>query len=211
MALSSVISRPALESCLSSFSFSLAQVEHLYQFLLLVEQWNLSHGLLARGELPRLLDRHLVDSLSLSSFLPASGAGIDLGSGNGFPALVLAILHPSLNFTLTESNQKKARFLRYVIHRLMLSHVVVYSDRIESLTNASTFTFATSRAFSSLLNSCHYLSPLLSSGGKFFAMKGFHVEHDLSEFSSSSVAGLYSSPEIHVVSPESKIILLTRQ
>ncbi|NGZ26022.1 MAG: 16S rRNA (guanine(527)-N(7))-methyltransferase RsmG [Magnetococcales bacterium] len=171
----------------------------------------MSHGLLSRGEVPRLLDRHLLDSLSLSSFLPASGSGLDLGSGNGFPALVLSILHPSLFFVLAESNQKKARFLRYVVHRLGLSHVTVHGDRIENLPISSPFTFSTSRAFASLMDSCRYLSPLLVSGGQFFAMKGFHVEHELEELSSSSVSQIFSIPVVHSISPESKIVILTRQ
>jgi 16S rRNA (guanine527-N7)-methyltransferase len=93
--------------------------------------------LISRPSVAELWDRHIVDSAQLFSFCPAEAQHwVDLGSGGGFPGLVIAILaqelRPSLRLTLVEADQRKATFLRQAAQSLGLS-VSVRCDRIESL------------------------------------------------------------------------------
>lgn len=80
----------------------------------LLLKWNPVINLVAPSTLTDLWKRHFLDSAQLAPLLPQKGDIIDLGSGGGFPALVLAILRPELTFTLVESDQRKAAFLREV-------------------------------------------------------------------------------------------------
>lgn len=187
------------------------QVATLASYLLLLEKWNPSHGLLATQEIPRLFDRHLIDSASLAPLLPEQGQGIDFGSGNGFPAMVLAVIRPDLQFQLCESNQKKCRFLHYAVQNLGLSHCTLHEGRIEQLPEAPRYAFATSRAFASLLDNGRLAHPLLAAGGSLLVMKGFHVEPDLAIFADSVIAQHYLPPVAHLVSRESTIIQLTKR
>ena len=80
---------------------------------------------------------------------------IDLGSGAGFPAVIIKILKPDLDVTLVESNGKKASFLKYAIHILKLTGIIPINGRIEKITEdikALGFDMITSRAMTNLEN-----------------------------------------------------------
>lgn len=109
----------------------------LEAFEALVRRWNSAINLVSKGSLQSLHDRHIVDSAQLYSFLPAEAKRwVDLGSGGGFPGLVVAILarekSPGLEVTLVESDGRKATFLRQAAQELGL-RVAVISERIEAV------------------------------------------------------------------------------
>ena len=81
---------------------------------LLTEQGEL-RGLIGPRELPRLWSRHLVNSAAVSPFLPNKGAVADVGSGAGFPGIVLAAMHPELDFHLIEPMERRVEWLDEVI------------------------------------------------------------------------------------------------
>lgn len=103
----------------------------------LVRRWTPAINLVSKSTLPHLWTRHIVDSAQLFSLCPESAeTWVDIGSGGGFPGLVIAILaretRPSLRVTLVESDLRKATFLRQAAQALKLD-VKVESQRIESL------------------------------------------------------------------------------
>lgn len=103
----------------------------------LLAEWNRRINLVSRGSLPGAWRRHFADSAQLWRFLPAnSHAWLDIGSGAGFPGLVIAALaadaFPSLHVRLVESDQRKAAFLHAVVRAAGLT-ATVFDDRIESL------------------------------------------------------------------------------
>jgi 16S rRNA (guanine527-N7)-methyltransferase len=111
--------------------------EELEAFVALVKRWNPAINLVSKSAAPHLWERHVIDSAQLFAFCPASaGSWVDIGSGGGFPGLVVAILAkeflPNLRVTLVESDQRKATFLRQAIQSLGLT-VTVMSQRIESI------------------------------------------------------------------------------
>lgn len=111
--------------------------EALRAFEALVQRWNPAINLVSKNSLPDLWDRHIADSAQVFALCPADATSwADLGSGGGFPGLVVAILakelQPKLHVTLVESDLRKATFLRQAAAALAL-HVTVRSERIESL------------------------------------------------------------------------------
>lgn len=103
----------------------------------LVQKWNSAINLVAKKQIGELWNRHILDSAQLSTLLDAGPqAWCDLGSGAGFPGIVIAILAEELNpatvVTLVEVDQRKAVFLRQVARELALS-AQVEATRAESL------------------------------------------------------------------------------
>lgn len=103
----------------------------------LLEKWNPRINLVSKSTIDTLWTRHMLDSAQLFDQRPANASRwADLGSGGGFPGLVLAILAheaaPDLQFTLVESDQRKATFLRAVAAQTGISANVV-SERIDSI------------------------------------------------------------------------------
>ena len=103
----------------------------------LVVLWNPAINLISNSSISDLWSRHIVDSAQLFLFtLPDEGLWLDVGSGGGFPGIVVSIvakeLAPSLRVVLVESDNRKCVFLRTVIRELGLS-VKVINDRIENV------------------------------------------------------------------------------
>lgn len=111
-------------------------LDQLAAFRALVEKWNPKINLVSKKSLPEIWDRHILDSAQVFSSTDAKGSWVDLGSGGGFPGIVVAILSKDadadLNITLVESDQRKSAFLRSAIRELKLNAKVI-ADRIENI------------------------------------------------------------------------------
>lgn len=110
-------------------------LERLETHYSMLQRWNPSINLVARSTMSQSWTRHFEDSAQLLSFFPAiEGHWLDLGSGGGFPGLVCAVIaherRPKLRFTLVESDQRKAVFLRTVVRELKVE-VEIVNRRIE--------------------------------------------------------------------------------
>lgn len=107
----------------------------LAQFAELVRKWSPRINLVSRGALEQLWERHIVDSAQLWAHAPRGKRWADLGSGAGFPGLVISILakeaRPSLHVTLVESDRRKAAFLATASRELELD-VRIIAERIET-------------------------------------------------------------------------------
>ncbi|MYZ46832.1 16S rRNA (guanine(527)-N(7))-methyltransferase RsmG [Propylenella binzhouense] len=105
----------------------------LIRFAGLLARWQATHNLVSRSGLGDLWTRHIADSVQLLPLAPSFRSWFDLGSGAGFPGLIIAILlahDGNRRFTLVEANQKKAAFLRAAV-RETGAHAEVASERIE--------------------------------------------------------------------------------
>ncbi|WP_010141502.1 16S rRNA (guanine(527)-N(7))-methyltransferase RsmG [Oceanicola sp. S124] len=111
-------------------------LERLDTYAALLEKWNPRINLVARSTIPELWTRHLLDSTQVLAQAGAFQHWVDLGSGGGFPGLVVAILaaesHSDARFTLIESDQRKCAFLRQVARECGLKPTIL-AERIESV------------------------------------------------------------------------------
>ncbi len=149
---------------------NLASREALAEFARLLRVWNRRINLLAQGELAHLENRHIADSLQLLPLIPPSTArGIDLGTGAGFPGLVLAIA-TGIGFDLVEADRRKAAFLREAA-RITGAPVQIYATRIESAAIPPA-TLVTARALAPLPALLPLVAPKLAAGGIALLPKG---------------------------------------
>ena len=124
--------------------------------------------------------KHFYDSLTITEVININNQIIcDIGSGAGFPGLVLAICFPNTKLTLIESNGKKCNFLTIVKYKLNLTNVTILNARAEefSKNNREVFDIVTARAVAPLKHLLEYSVPLLKIGGYFITMKA-NVENE---------------------------------
>ena len=157
---------------------SAAQQEQLLAYLALLIKWNKAYNLTAVRDPDEMVSRHLLDSLSVMSFIH-SDRWLDVGSGGGMPGIPLSILHPDKQVTVLDSNGKKTRFLTQVKLELKLDNLTVIHKRAEEFQPAQPFTGIISRAFSSMENFTNWTRHLGDTQTQWLAMKGLHPADEL--------------------------------
>src|SRR5437899_4369872 len=106
-------------------------VDRLARFLDLLALWNRRIHLTGARGLPSLVRNHAIDSLAPAAHIPTTGLVVDVGSGAGFPGIVLACLRPDLEIALIESRRRRASFLREAIRTIPLPAARVLEMRAE--------------------------------------------------------------------------------
>ena len=163
--------QPQLQQALSELKLQLSDEQQL-QLLYYLQQllfWNKAYNLTAIKDDQQALIKHIFDSLSIVPFLPA-GDLLDIGTGAGLPAVMVAICQPQRAVTALDSNQKKIRFIKQVASELGLKNLTPVASRIE--THAGTYQVITSRAFASLVDFVTHSQSKLADNGIICAMKG---------------------------------------
>jgi 16S rRNA (guanine527-N7)-methyltransferase len=149
----------------------------LRQFADLVESWSAKINLVSRGDRSLIWSRHVADSRALIAHIPAgTRRAIDLGSGAGFPGMVLAI-ETGIAFTLIESDTRKAIFLREAA-RHTGAPVIVVNARIETAMVEPAM-LITARALAPLPELLALAAPHLARGGVCLFPKGRSAEIEL--------------------------------
>lgn len=163
--------QPQLQQALSELKLQLSDEQQL-QLLYYLQQllfWNKAYNLTAIKDDQQALIKHIFDSLSIVPFLPA-GDLLDIGTGAGLPAVIVAICQPQRAVTALDSNQKKIRFIKQVASELGLKNLTPVASRIEA--HAGTYQVITSRAFASLVDFVTHSQSKLADNGIICAMKG---------------------------------------
>lgn len=137
---------------LNHWGFDDAAIDKLQKYASLVKKWQKAINLVAPSTIPQLWERHLIDSAQLWPIIKACGTKktdiIDLGSGGGFPGLVLAIAGAD-QVQMVESDTRKCVFLRETARELGLENVIVHDKRIEDV-DLPPASFVTARALTAL-------------------------------------------------------------
>jgi len=157
----------------------------LDRYVELLRQWQAKTNLIAPSTLPTLWTRHIADSLQLLRFAPSARVWIDIGSGGGFPGVVLACALadvPEAGVHLIERNAKKAAFLREAL-RVTGAPGVVHAKGIEDIVDSipERIDCVTARAVAPLHQLLGFAEPLLRRGAKALFLKGQDVEAELTE------------------------------
>src|SRR5664280_2791841 len=157
----------------------------LDRYVELLGEWQAKTNLVALSTLPNLWTRHIADSLQLLTLAPSAKIWIDLGSGGGFPGVVLACglaEIPGAMVHLVERNAKKAAFLREAL-RITQSpgtvHLADIGDCVDRI--AGPVDCVTARAVAPLHQLIGFAEPLVKRGAKALFLKGQDVEAELTE------------------------------
>jgi 16S rRNA (guanine527-N7)-methyltransferase len=157
----------------------------LDRYVDLLLEWQAKTNLVAPSTLPNLWTRHIADSLQLLTLAPSAKIWVDLGSGGGFPGVVLACALAETSGAivhLVERNAKKAAFLREAL-RISTSpgivHLAEIGDSVDRI--AGPIDCVTARAVAPLHQLIRFAEPLVKRGAKALFLKGQDVEAELTE------------------------------
>ncbi len=159
----------------------------LLAYLALLERWNRAYNLTSIREPERMLNLHILDSLTVVPWVEQyrpQGRIVDVGTGAGLPGLVVALACPGMQVTLLDANGKKCRFLNQVALELNLANIQVVQSRVETYRPVQSFDLVLSRAFATLADMTDNARHLLSRGGHFLAMKGRYPDTEIEQLRS---------------------------
>jgi 16S rRNA (guanine527-N7)-methyltransferase len=174
-------------------AFRLVPVSHetqarLDQFVELFLRWQRVVQLVSAASLPKLWTRHIADSLQIAALAPEAKVWVDLGTGGGFPGLVVAIAmagRVGALVHLIESDTRKAAFLREAA-RVTQAPAKIYAERIESVAKRiGRCDVVTARALAPLQRIIELSEPWLAGGATGIFMKGQDVDNELTEAAKS--------------------------
>lgn len=156
------------------------QIETLLDYLVELVRWNKAYNLTAVTDPLEMVDRHIIDSLSLRPFIQGQRI-LDAGTGAGLPGVVLAIAEPQRHFLLVDSNGKKVRFLRHIKRTLGLDNIEPVQARLEALELQPPPDEIVARALAPLARLAEWHAPWLARGARLLAMKGKLEQSELDD------------------------------
>lgn len=158
-------------------------VEKLVDFCNILLEKNKVMNLTGATTVEEVIEKHFLDCAEAYKSVDFSQKNVvDIGSGAGFPGIVLAILFEDTQFTLVDSLQKRITFLDEVIKTLNITNAKAIHARAEEFAkdNREAFDIATSRAVADMRMLAEFSLPLIKTGGQFLPMKSINVDEELS-------------------------------
>ncbi len=161
-----------------------AQASQLSRYSGLLQEWNERFNLTGIIDDEGILRRHFCDSLTALAAIPAHATSlIDVGTGAGFPGIVLKIARPDLNVTLMDSTGKKITFCQTVIDTLQLMGIRALKERADEAAlhpaHREQYDVVTARAVAAMNTLSEYLLPFARLGGMVLALKGADADNEL--------------------------------
>ncbi len=213
--------RALIEEALKTrFSLTDAQCDQLARYHDLLLDWNTRMNLTAITDTPAVVEKHFLDSLLLLEDveLQPRDTLLDVGTGAGFPGLVLAIARPDIQVDLLDSLAKRIRFLEEVVGQLGLDNVACFHDRAELFakdkSRRDAYDWVCARAVARLPLLSEYCLPFVKVGGFFIACKGPDGEkevHEAEKALKTLVSRFEKTFYHHLPSGESRHILLIKK
>ena len=158
------------------------EISKLEKYADLLKEWNEKINLTAITDKEQVFLKHFYDSLTICKIIDLTDVKslCDLGTGAGFPGIVLKIFFPNLKLTLVDALNKRINFLDIVVHKLGLENVTLVHARAEEYgrDHRECFDVVTARALSSVPILLEYGIPLLKVGGHLIAMRGNDDSND---------------------------------
>lgn len=165
---------------MTNINFTKEEKEKLVQFQNILINWQEKINLISNTTKNNIWERHILDSADLANHIEKNKKILDIGSGAGFPGIVLSIL--GYDVTLVDSNNKKCIFLKTVKRDLKLKTNII-NVNIQELNNnvprGTLYDIVTCRAFSSIDNVFGFSENLLKKGGFFLFLKGVSYKEEL--------------------------------
>lgn len=155
------------------------KIEQLTKYANKLEWWNGTHNITGAKTKEDIV-KNIIDSLIPTTFVDKPKSMLDVGTGAGFPGLILAIIWEDTKTTLAEPLNKRASFLRYMIQDLELNSCEVFKNRVEKLTDKN-FELVTSRAVTNTKLLLDLTQNVTSSNTNYLFFKGERVYQEIEE------------------------------
>ena len=149
------------------------------QFVAVLADTGVSHGLIGPREVPRLWERHVLNCAVIEDAFPQHARLVDVGSGAGLPGIALAVARPDLDVHLVEPMQRRTEWLTDAVGTLGLDNVTVHRGRAEELVGIVAAPWVTARAVARIAKLARWCVPLLEGRGTLVAMKGRSAQEEL--------------------------------
>lgn len=168
-------------------SYSSEQLEQLWEYYLFFLEENKKYNMSTITEPEEVIKKHFLDSLVILNHVDFEGRKrwLDIGTGAGFPGLVLKLFLPGDSFYLLDSSAKKVNFLNQLIYKLGLKGIDATHGRAEDLAKLEewrgSFDYVCSRAVASLNVLLEYAVPFLKIGGESYLYKGPEYQEEIRE------------------------------
>lgn len=195
------------------------QLEQLNKYYQLLVEWNKVMNLTGITEEKDVYLKHFYDSLTIVKVidLEKEDTLCDVGTGAGFPGMVLKIVYPNLKVTLVDSLQKRITFLQKVIDELELKNIELVHSRVEDFAkkNRESFDIVTARAVAPINILLEYCLPLIKVGKYFIPLKGnISQEIILLDKSLQKIDGILLKKEEFILPKENSnrsLLLITKK
>ena len=148
------------------------EVGKIKEFVVDAIEFNKSHNIFVRELAEEVFEKDILDCMPLIEKIKENEKILDMGSGGGFPGLLIAILRPNCEIHLLEKSQKKCYFLNKTIHKLGLLNAKTLNINIKPNNKIGAYDLITSRAFSSTENTLTLSKTNLEIGGRYILLKG---------------------------------------
>jgi 16S rRNA (guanine527-N7)-methyltransferase len=164
-------------------SLSDKQIDDLISYSELLKEWNKKMNLTAIIDDEGIAVKHFLDSMTAICTQKVQGRVIDVGTGAGFPGMVLKIVKPDISLTLLDSLKKRLVFLENVKEKLKENDIELVHSRAEdggqNRLYREKFDTAVSRAVANMTTLCEWCLPFVKVGGYFLALKGPAADEEL--------------------------------
>jgi len=153
-------------------NFSKTEKEQIELYIQEALTFNKKHNIFIRANKDEVFEKDILDCVPLVEKIEKESKILDLGSGGGFPGVVLAILRPDCEVHLLEKSQKKCYFLNKIKDTLRLDNIKVLKQTITKNNTLKEYLTITARAFSSTQNILNLTEKNLKKNGKYLLLKG---------------------------------------
>ncbi len=153
-------------------NFSKTEKEKIELYIQEALTFNKKHNIFIRANKDEVFEKDILDCVPLIEKIEKESKILDLGSGGGFPGVVLAILRPDCEVHLLEKSQKKCYFLNKIKDILRLDNIKVLKQTITKNNTLKEYLTITARAFSSTQNILNLTEKNLKKNGKYLLLKG---------------------------------------
>ena len=148
------------------------QQRQIKRFVDAAVEFNKTHNIFSRKTKEEVYEKDILECLSLNKSIQENETVLDLGSGGGFPGIILSITKPTNKISLVESSSKKCYFLRKIKHDLSLENTNIINQTISKNNNIGLFDIITARAFASTQKILELTENNIHKTTKYFLMKG---------------------------------------
>ena len=160
-----------------------AQIFKFYTYMNQLLEWNEKINLTAITTPKDVIIKHFIDSMTINKYIKPNTKLIDIGTGAGFPGVLIKIIRDDSNITLMDSLNKRINFLNEVIEKNELKNINTIHARAEELARnkqyREQYDIATSRAVAPLNVLLEYMLPFVKIGGYCICMKGSNIDSEI--------------------------------